>query len=68
MTRWRAYRDRDKATGEREVVGVDVGPAEDLKFWKAFLRQLVSRGLGGVRLLTSTSISASSNLDHVARL
>jgi len=42
-----------KATGEREVVGVDVGPAEDLEFWKAFLRQLVSRGLGGVRLVTS---------------
>jgi len=44
-----------KATGEREVVGVDVGPAEDLEFWKAFLRQLVSRGLGGVRLVTSDS-------------
>ncbi|HEY8802464.1 MAG TPA: IS256 family transposase, partial [Candidatus Dormibacteraeota bacterium] len=38
-----------KATGEREVVGVDVGPAEDLEFWKAFLRQLVGRGLSGVR-------------------
>jgi transposase-like protein len=44
-----------KASGEREVVGVDVGPAEDLEFWKAFLRQLVSRGLGGVRLVTSDS-------------
>jgi transposase-like protein len=44
-----------KATGEREVVGVDVGPAEDLEFWKAFLRQLVSRGLSGVRLVTSDS-------------
>ena len=44
-----------KATGEREVVGVDVGPAEDLEFWKAFLRQLVSRGLNGVRLVTSDS-------------
>ena len=44
-----------KATGEREVVGVDVGPAEDLEFWRAFLRQLVSRGLGGVRLVTSDS-------------
>jgi putative transposase len=44
-----------KATGEREVVGVDVGPAEDLEFWRAFLRQLVSRGLTGVRLVTSDS-------------
>jgi putative transposase len=44
-----------KATGEREVIGVEVGPAEDLEFWKAFLRQLVSRGLGGVRLVTSDS-------------
>ncbi len=44
-----------KATGEREVVGVDVGPAEDLEFWKAFLRQLVGRGLSGVRLVTSDS-------------
>src|SRR5438309_9992442 len=44
-----------KSTGEREVVGVDVGPAEDLEFWRAFLRQLVSRGLSGVRLVTSDS-------------
>lgn len=42
-----------KRTGEREVVGIDVGPAEDLEFWRAFLRQLVSRGLTGVRLVTS---------------
>src|SRR5262252_2435282 len=44
-----------KRTGEREVLGVDVGPAEDLEFWRAFLRQLVSRGLRGVRLVTSDS-------------
>ena len=44
-----------KASGEREVVGVDVGPAEDLEFWRAFLRQLISRGLSGVRLVTSDS-------------
>jgi putative transposase len=37
------------------VVGVDVGPAEDLEFWRAFLRQLVSRGPRGVRLVTSDS-------------
>lgn len=44
-----------RVSGEREVVGVDVGPAEDLEFWKAFLRQLISRGLRGVRLVTSDS-------------
>jgi putative transposase len=44
-----------KRSGEREVIGVDVGPAEDLEFWRAFLRQLVSRGLRGVRLVTSDS-------------
>jgi len=44
-----------KRTGEREVLGVDVGPAEDLEFWRAFLRQLLSRGLRGVRLVTSDS-------------
>ncbi len=40
-------------TGERVVLAVDVGPAEDHEFWKAFLRQLVERGLRGVRLVTS---------------
>jgi len=44
-----------RSTGEREVVGIDVGPAEDHEFWLQFLRQLVSRGLSGVRLLISDS-------------
>jgi len=44
-----------RSTGEREVLGTDVGPADDLEFWLAFLRQLVSRGLRGVRLVTSDS-------------
>ncbi len=44
-----------RSTGEREVVGVDVGPAEDLEFWLEFLRQLVGRGLKGVRLVISDS-------------
>jgi putative transposase len=42
-------------TGEREVLGLDVGPSEDGAFWTAFLRSLVSRGLSGVRLVTSDS-------------
>jgi transposase-like protein len=42
-----------RATGEREVLGLDVGPSEDGAFWLAFLRGLVARGLGGVRLVIS---------------
>jgi putative transposase len=40
-------------TGEREVLGLDVGPSEDGAFWVAFLRSVVARGLSGVRLVTS---------------
>lgn len=40
-------------SGEREVLGLDVGPSEDGAFWSAFLRSLVARGLCGVRLVTS---------------
>lgn len=40
-------------TGEREVLGLDVGPSEDGAFWTSFLRSLVSRGLRGVKLVTS---------------
>jgi putative transposase len=40
-------------TGEREVLGFDVGPSEDGAFWTSFLRSLLARGLCGVRLLTS---------------
>jgi putative transposase len=42
-------------TGEREVLGFDVGPSEDGTFWTSFLRSLVARGLCGVRLVTSDS-------------
>lgn len=41
------------AEGERQVLGVDVGPSEDRAFWTAFLRGLVKRGLRGVRLVIS---------------
>jgi hypothetical protein len=40
-------------SGQREVLGLDVGPSEDGAFWHAFLRGLVSRGLSGVKLVTS---------------
>jgi transposase-like protein len=41
------------ATGEREVLGVDVGDSEDEAFWRGFLRSLKTRGLGGVRMVIS---------------
>ena len=41
------------AAGVREVLGLDVGPSEDGGFWLQFLRSLVSRGLTGVKLVTS---------------
>lgn len=45
------------ATGEREVLGLDVGPTESGAFWLAFLRSLVARGLTGVRLVVSDAHS-----------
>jgi Transposase and inactivated derivatives len=42
-----------RATGEREVLGLDVGPSEDGAFWTGFLRELVARGLSGVKLVVS---------------
>jgi putative transposase len=42
-------------TGEREVLGLDVGPSEDGAFWTSFLRSVVARGLSGVKLVTSDS-------------
>lgn len=42
-----------RETGEREVLGFDVGAAETYEFWLEFLRSLVARGLKGVRLVTS---------------
>src|ERR687883_1098021 len=41
------------ASGQREVLGLDVGPSEDGAFWLAFVRCLVARGLSGVKLVTS---------------
>src|SRR5207247_2408869 len=42
-----------RITGEREVLGFDVGPSEDGAFWLRFLRGLVARGLSGVQLVIS---------------
>ncbi len=40
-------------TGQREVIGLDVGAAETEAFWREFLRSLVRRGLAGVQLVVS---------------
>jgi transposase-like protein len=42
-----------RETGEREVLGFEVGPSEEEDFWKQFLRSLVKRGLKGVQLVIS---------------
>jgi len=41
------------ASGQREVLGIEVGDSEDEAFWTAFLRRLKERGLTGVRLAIS---------------
>ena len=41
------------AEGHRQILGVDIGSAEDGATWTAFLRGLVARGLAGVKLVTS---------------
>jgi transposase-like protein len=41
------------ATGDREVLGVDVGDSEDGAFWAAFFKGLRARGLAGVQLVIS---------------
>ena len=41
------------STGDREVLGLDVGDSEDGAFWTAFLRGLRARGLDGVQLVIS---------------
>jgi putative transposase len=39
--------------GQREILGLDIGAAEDGASWTAFLRGLVARGLAGVKLVVS---------------
>jgi transposase-like protein len=40
-----------KETGERKILGFDIGASEEEAFWLAFLRSLVGRGLQGVQLV-----------------
>jgi transposase-like protein len=39
--------------GQRRILGAQSGPSEDHQFWLSFLRQLIKRGLKGVRLVIS---------------
>ena len=39
--------------GKREIVGLHIGPSEAEVFWTDFLRDLVKRGLHGVKLVIS---------------
>ncbi len=39
--------------GKREIVGLHIGPSEVEPFWSTFLRDLVRRGLKGVKLVVS---------------
>ena len=41
------------ATGDREVLGVEVGDSESGAFWTAFFKGLRARGLAGVQLVIS---------------
>lgn len=40
-------------SGRREVIGIEIAESETEAGWAAFLRELVARGLGGVRLCVS---------------
>ena len=42
-----------RETGEREILGFDLGASEEEAFWVEFLRGLVQRGLKGVQLVIS---------------
>jgi len=50
-----------RASGDREVLGFDVGASEDEAFWLQFLRQLKQRGLKGVQLVTSDAHEGLKN-------
>jgi putative transposase len=42
-----------RETGEREILGIDIGTSKEETLWTAFLRGLVGRGLNGVQLVVS---------------
>jgi transposase-like protein len=48
-------------TGRREVIGIEVGEVESEAEWRAFLRELVARGLAGVQLVISDAHQGLTN-------
>jgi transposase-like protein len=50
-----------RTSGDREILGFDVGASEDEAFWLQFLRQLKQRGLKGVQLVTSDAHEGLKN-------
>jgi transposase-like protein len=42
-----------KESGERAILGLEIGASEEGSFWTEFLRSLVGRGLSGVQLVIS---------------
>jgi len=42
-----------RRSGERDILGFELGASEEAAFWLAFLRSLVGRGLRGVQLVIS---------------
>jgi len=54
------------ATGDREVLGIDIGDSEDGAFWTAFLKSLRARGLKGVQLvITDHHLGLKAAIDAV---
>lgn len=53
-----------RKTGEREVIGLDVGFSEDGAFWLQLLKGLVARGLKGVQLVMSDAHSGLRASDY----
>lgn len=47
--------------GHREILGCSLGASETEAFWTAFLRELIERGLGGVRLVISDAHQGLQN-------
>jgi putative transposase len=54
-----------RESGEREILGIDVGASEEAAFWTDFLRALTARGLKGVRLVIS---DAHQGLEEAIRV
>lgn len=56
-----------KESGERSILGVEVGASEEGSFWTEFLRSLVSRGLGGARGVELVISDAHTGLQEAIR-